>query len=178
MDRDFLPFSIPIAGSKTGLTVFVLLCDSDFFARFPDCPVGGGNLEVTVTLDKRPDMALVHFAWTGRLATICDRCTADILLPVTGEWDLVVKYGPEFQEDDEVVVLPPDMTELNVARYIYECALLSLPVRRVYNCEDDVPRPCNMEVLEYLHRLKNEGDSRPEGGDLPFQDLKSQINSN
>ena len=37
-----------------------------------------------------------------------------------------------------------------MAKYIYEYIVLSLPLIKVYDCENDDPLPCDEELLERL----------------------------
>lgn len=178
MERALVPFTIPLTGSKRGVSTFDFLLDREFFACFQESPVEDGALSVTVSLDKRPDVYLFHAELEGRLATTCDRCTADIRLPVQGEYELIVKFGEAPDEDDEVVVLPADTTEFNISRFLYECAVLSLPVRRVYDCQADEPRPCDMDVLRFLHQTSDQPEEPTPGMNHPFGDLLDQLNKN
>jgi uncharacterized metal-binding protein YceD (DUF177 family) len=75
---------------------------------------------------------------------------------------LVVKYGDaEGDEDDEVVFISRDTPEFNVAPYLYEFAVLALPITNTYDCESDPNPPCNRDVLKYLENEADEGKSNP-----------------
>ena len=46
---------------------------------------------------------------------------------------LVVKFGPEFNDDnEEILILPREAFEFNVAQFIYELIVLSVPNKRVH----------------------------------------------
>jgi len=180
MERPLVPFTIPLVGSKKGITSFHISCGDDFLACFPESPFQRGELELDLTLDKRTDMYLCRFEFTGRLATSCDRCTADILLPIEGDYELVIKMGETFEEDEEVVVITQDMAEINVGRFFYEFVVLSVPVSHTYDCEDEDPSPCNLEILSILEAQREipETESPEEGMDNPFRDILNDLNKN
>lgn len=180
MERPLVPFTIPLVGSKKGITSFHISCGDDFLACFPESPFQRGELELDLTLDKRTDMYLCRFEFTGRLATSCDRCTADILLPIEGDYELVIKMGENFEEDEEVVVITQDMAEINVGRFFYEFVVLSVPVSHTYDCEDEDPSPCNLEILSILEAQREipETESPEEGMDNPFRDILNDLNKN
>lgn len=158
----FLPYSIPIQGLKIGVHRFKYTLDSAFFSHFEGSPVETGLVEAELELDKRSDMLLLDFKLDGYSDAECDRCTAAIHLPIEDERQLVVKYGDaEGEEDDEVVFIARDASEINVARYLYEFAVLALPITNTYNCEEDPNPPCNREVLKYLKNDADEGKSNP-----------------
>lgn len=180
MERPLLPFTIPLAGLKLGITTISLRVEDDFFQCFPDSPVQKGGLDLELDLDKRQDMIVATFRFEGRVATTCDRCLADIGLPIEGEQELIIKYGETFKEEDEVIWLSQDMREFNLARFAYEFFILAIPVVRIYECEDDDPRPCDMEMLAALekHQKGPESETEDEETDNPFRNLLDELNKN
>lgn len=158
----FLPYSIPIQGLKAGVHRFKYILDSAFFRHFEGSPIAEGLVEVALQLDKRSDMLVLDFQLEGYSEAECDRCTAAIHLPIRDERQLVVKYGDaEGEEDDEVVFIPREAPEFNVAPYLYEFAVLALPITNTYDCADDPNPPCNRDVLKYLENEANEGKTNP-----------------
>lgn len=158
----FLPYSIPIQGLKIGVHQFKYTLDDAFFRHFEGSPVESGQVEVDLQLDKRSDMLLFDFHFEGYSDAECDRCTAAIKLPVADDRQLVVKYGDaEGEEEDEVVFIPREASEFNLARHLYEFAVLALPITNTYDCENDPNPPCNQDVLKYLEQTAAEGKSNP-----------------
>jgi uncharacterized metal-binding protein YceD (DUF177 family) len=178
MERALVPFTIPLAGSKQGVTDYAYGLGEEFFACFPESPVQQGDISVRLSLDKRPDMFQLHVELEGRVASVCDRCTAEIRLPIEGDYDLILKFGEGFDEDDEVVVLPVETAEFNVAQFLYECVVLSIPVRRVYDCILEEPRPCDRAVLDYLERESERPAGTEPPADNPFGTLLDKLNKN
>ncbi|MEO0006470.1 MAG: hypothetical protein RJA20_666 [Bacteroidota bacterium] len=149
----FSPYSIPVKGLKVGFHSFNFVVDGSFFALFEDSPIGDSSLEFRVELDRRSDMLLFDFEMSGYVRTECDRCTADINMPLEDERQLIVKFGDaEGETEDEVVFIHPESSDFNLASYLYEFAVLSLPITNVYDCQEDSEPPCNFEVLGRLSR--------------------------
>ena len=147
----FVPYSIPIQGLKTGEHRFEFNLDDAFFALFEGSPVQSGSIDVEVELEKRSDMLLFDFVFSGTVKAECDRCTAQIDLPVEDNRQLIAKYGSEeIEEEDEVVFIDREASEFNLAKYLYEFVVLALPITNVYDCQDEVNPPCNFEVLKHL----------------------------
>jgi uncharacterized protein len=154
----FVAYSIPILGLKTGIHQYKFDIDGSFFTNFEDSPIETADIQVSLQLDKRPDMLLLDFELSGFVNAECDRCTAQIALPLEDERQLIVKYGEaEGEEEDEVVFIDRERSEFNVAKYIYEFSVLALPITNVYDCENDEEPPCNFDVLKYLGN-ENDGD--------------------
>lgn len=153
----FSAYSLPIQGLKTGTHSYQYTLDGEFFRHFEDSPIAEALLDAQVELDKRPDMMVLDFVVDGYMETECDRCTAMIKLPLKGHHTLYVKYSDNpGEEDDEVVFIGRDWSDFNLAKYLYEFAVLSLPITNAYDCENEDPAPCNFDVLD---KLKAEGSS-------------------
>jgi uncharacterized protein len=147
----FVAYSIPIKGLKQGLHQFKFSVDSAFFALFEGSPVETGVVDFDVSLDKRSDMLLFDFELSGYCKAECDRCTAQINLPLEDSRQLIAKYGDdEGEAEDEVVFIDREASDFNVAKYLYEFTVLALPITNVYDCQDEPNPPCNFEVLKHL----------------------------
>ncbi|NUQ23547.1 MAG: DUF177 domain-containing protein [Saprospiraceae bacterium] len=154
-----IPYSIPVKGLRLGVHTFKFQIDDAFFQHFEQSPVQQGQVDLTLTLDKRPDMYILEFDFEGSVKTECDRCLAPIDLPIGDAQQLMVKFSEEEEpEDAEVVFIHPEAQQLNVARYIYEFICLAIPMIRVYDCKNDPKRPCNEEMLRYLDNAAQTSD--------------------
>ncbi|MEO0775647.1 MAG: DUF177 domain-containing protein [Bacteroidota bacterium] len=149
-------FSIPIKGLKSGLHEYHFDLDADFFSHFEGSPVSEGQFGVKIALDKRPEMLVLDLDFSGKIPTDCDRCLDAIQLPLSGTYQMVVKYSDlERDPDEEIIYLPWEAPELNVAQYLYENIILALPMIRT--CDELGPdRSCNEDMLKYL-----DGDPSP-----------------
>jgi uncharacterized metal-binding protein YceD (DUF177 family) len=57
----------------------------------------------------------------------------EILIYHQGKMNLIVRFGEEFNDDnEELLILPFGEFEINVSQYIYEMIVLSVPLRRVH----------------------------------------------
>ncbi len=95
-------------------------------------------------------MLLLKFDFKGSITVPCDRCLDSVEIAVEGEEKLIVKFGnEEYDETEEIVVIPIHEHEINVAVYIYEFINLNLPKKRVH--PEDL---CNQEVIERLKKVE------------------------
>lgn len=160
----FVAYSIPIKGLKVGIHQFKYTLDHAFFRHFEDSPIENGNVEVEVVLDKRETILVFDFSLEGYTDAICDRCTAPIQLPLYEDArQLVVKYGDAEgdDDDDEVVFISREASAFQLAPYLYEFAILALPITNTYNCQDDPNPPCNFEILKFLNTSADTSESNP-----------------
>ena len=151
------PYSIPILGLKIGVHHLKYAIDGAFFRHFEGSPLESADVRFEVELDKRADMLLLDFELEGTVRAICDRCTAEIDLPIEDSRQLIIKYGDsEGEEEDEVVFISREASEFNVAKYLYEFTILALPITNTYDCESDPTPPCNRDILKYLEQESDE----------------------
>ncbi len=150
MQEAFLPFNLPILGLHQGIHEYEFRCDPAFFKLFEKSLVESGNFHVNLSLDKKIDMLVLDFGFTGAVAATCDRCLAPIQLPVEGGDQLILKYADGVSDDVDIIFIQKDRDHYNVAEYVHEIIELALPIINKYDCEAEKIRPCDFKVLEVL----------------------------
>ena len=75
----------------------------------------------------------MSFKHKGVVNVPCDLTSEDFDLPIKGQMKLIVSFGEEFNnENEELLILPHGEFEMDIAQYIYEMIVLSVPLRRVH----------------------------------------------
>jgi uncharacterized protein len=177
-------FSIPIKGLNNGKREFQFKIGSKFFKNFEGSQIEEGEFDVHLIFDKKDSFIELTFDFDGTIRTECDRCTASINLPYGDSHFLMVKYTIEDQEEDaEIVYISPETSHFNVSQYIYEFISISIPFHKTYDCENDDPRPCDLDILKRFNLLttetpKAEEVEEKEDKKNPFNDLKNLFNNN
>lgn len=165
MKDGLLPFQIPILGLELGPHSYHYICNDEFFASFEKTLVESGAFEVELELEKNANDIEMNFSISGFLHTDCDRCTAAIRLPLSGEAELVLKYGEKESEDNEIIFITRDRDSYNVADFIHESIELLMPFSNTYDCENDDPMPCDFKVLNLLEeqakKIKTKKEENP-----------------
>ena len=78
-------------------------------------------------------MLEVSFSHKGTVNVPCDLTGEQFDLPIKGKINLVVQFGDEFNNDnEELLILPHGEHQLDLAQYIYEMIVLSIPQKRVH----------------------------------------------
>ena len=147
-----IAYSIPVQGLQDGTHRFEYQVDRSFFENFEDSPIEDGQIQLELEFDKRPDLYVLWFRFEGTIRTECDRCLAEIDLPISGEQRLLVKLRDTdtASDDPEIIFISPEAQKLNVAPYAYEFICLALPLIKVYDCEEDENRKCDEDMLAKL----------------------------
>ncbi len=168
-------FSIPLEGLKEGKREFIFQLDNAFFAEFENSPVKSGDFEARIDLEKKSNLIKLDIDITGSMGTPCDRCLADIALPLQMEDHLTVKYTDEASVEEEVIYITRDTHHLNVAKFLYECVCLHLPLIKVYDCREEEPYPCNEKILD---KIAGEAEEEENGSNPIWDQLKHDFNNN
>jgi uncharacterized protein len=151
MKSNLKQFSIPIKGLKQSFYQFDFQLDKSFFSAFEESVITDGDIDVKMELHRKTSHLELNFDFEGTIKSECDRCLVGIDLPVEGQNRIIVKFAEDQQEDeDEIIYIHPEAHELKVAHYIYEYVTLAVPMRKVYDCENDENPPCDETMLSYL----------------------------
>jgi uncharacterized protein len=167
MKNPLSEFSIPILGLKQSHYEFDFQLDQSFFSNFEESLVQNGNINLKVELERKTSHLEFSFDFEGTVKADCDRCTAQIQLPIEGQEQLIVKYSEEPQDDeDEIIYIHPETPELNIAQFVYEYINLAVPLKKAYDCENDENPPCDFKTLAYLEKNIGEAsvENEPENG--------------
>ena len=146
-------YILPIAGLSIGYHDFEYEIDDKFFENFDFSEVKKGCVKVNLNVEKHEREFILTFKFAGSVYIPCDRCNDEFEQAIENEVVIYLKYGHEYEEEsDDVIVIPSEEGEFDVASLIYEYIILSLPIHRVH---EDVSQ-CNQEVIEYLERTEVE----------------------
>lgn len=146
-------FLIPFVGLKLGKHHFEYQINKKFFEDFDYNEFQNSDIKVTLVLDKKSNMLELDFKHKGTVNVPCDLTSEDFDLPVKGKMKLIVRFGEEFNDDnEELLILPHGEFEINVAQYIYEMIALSIPQKRIHPGVKD--GTLQTEALRKLNELK------------------------
>lgn len=146
-------YSISFTGLKEGNHTFEYKIDKTFFDKFSYEDFNKANVDVKVFLNKKPALMEFCFKVKGTVNVPCDLTNEPFDQQVEGELNLVVKFGEEYNDDDdEVLIIAYDEFQVNIAQYIYELIVLSTPEKRVHPKVLD--GTMKSEVLDKLRELE------------------------
>jgi uncharacterized metal-binding protein YceD (DUF177 family) len=126
-------FLIPFIGLKLGKHPFEFQINKAFFDKFEYHEYENCAIQVNVILEKKSTMLELSFKHKGTVTVPCDLTNEIFDLPIKGKIKLVVTFGEEFNDDnEELLVLPHGEHQIDIAQYIYEMIVLSVPFKRVH----------------------------------------------
>ena len=145
-------YLIPFIGLKLGKHHFEYQISNAFFEIFDYDEYENSDIKVNVVLEKKNTMLELSFSHEGSIYVPCDITGENFDLPVQGNMNLIVRFGEEFNDDnEELLIVPFGEFEINVSQYIYEMIVLSVPLRRVHPGVQD--GSLKTEALDKLNEL-------------------------
>ena len=125
-------FLIPFIGLKLGKHQFDYQINNTFFDRYDYHEFENCDTKVDVVLDKKSTMLELSFKHKGTVTVPCDVTGELFDLPIKGKIKLVVQFGDQYNdENEELLILPHGEHQIDIAQYIYEMIVLSVPFKRV-----------------------------------------------
>lgn len=154
-------YVIPFRGLSAGVHSYQWEINGSFFEADEYSDILVASVEVSLLLDKSDRLMKLDFTAQGELTIPCDRCMAPLEVDVDCERTIIARETSSDEEgDDDLIFLNSHDYQLDVAEWIREMILLSLPMRNVH--EDN---ECDPEVLAQLEKMR-------EGGNKPFDETK------
>ena len=145
-------FDISFIGLKQGNHEFKYELRDSFFEHFGFNEFYNADLTIQASLSKRSSMMELILKGSGTVSVNCDLSNEPFKMNLIPELNLVIKFGKEYNdENDELLVLPHGEHRFNIAQYLYEMTVLSLPQKRIHpGVEDGSLESPLLEKLEDL----------------------------
>ena len=161
-------FVIPFVGLSAGNHRFSFSVNDAFFDAFEYSQIKSANVKIDLDLNKMERMLVLNFSITGTIRATCDRCLDEFDLPVEGDEEFFVKFGDEFkEEDDNVMIIPESESHLDISPLIYDYLHLMVPYRVVHPDDAQGNSTCDTDIIKRITEIK-----APEGQDARWEKLK------
>lgn len=146
--------------------------NDDFFGAI-DGLVNRGNIKTTVDCKCTGSMYKFMIHSVGSVIVPCDRCLADLELRIDTVDELVAKLGEEYSDEGDCVIVPESEGILDLAQYIYEFIVLSMPIVCTHE-----PGKCDDAMMQELsrHQATRSGQEDDENGEFN-EDADTDVDS-
>lgn len=173
----FSLYNIPLKGLAEGVHKFEYILDDQYFKLIGDADsdIKRGVVNVEVSVKRISSTFEFNFTLSGAVYVPCDRCLDDMTIDIDNKNRLVVKFGQEYSEEsDEIVIIPENEGEINIAWFLYEFVTLSVPMKHVHP-----PGKCNKMMSSKLSKHKavsNDDDSDEDDIDDSIEEIDTDSN--
>jgi uncharacterized metal-binding protein YceD (DUF177 family) len=169
-------YLIPFIGLKIGKHQFDYQVDNTFFAHFDYDEFNDASIKVSVVLEKKSTMLTLEIKHKGTVNVPCDVSGEEFDLAIKGKLNLIVKFGDTYNDEhEELLILPHGEFQVNVAQYIYESIVLSVPLRRIHPGIKDGSLTDVIEKLEALAPKENKAIEQNNDIDPRWENLKKLL---
>lgn len=162
-------YLIAYKGLKPGLHTFCFDVDRELFEAYDSTEIKDGACQVEVDAMRSETMLELSVMITGEVVVACDRCLEDCRIPIQYEGTLLVKFSEELREyDGDVMWLSPMESDIDLAQYIYESIVLSLPYQRTHpegECDPEMQRYFRIISGEEFSAIEAKAEAVPQSGE-------------
>ena len=141
-------YKVELKNLSPGVHEYEYFLENKFFVDIDGDEVQKGKVKVNLTVKRTSMVFDMNFQLEGIVYVPCDRCLDDMELPVSTQNKLVVKFGKEYaEESEEIVIIPEEEGEINLAWFIYEFIALAIPMKHIH-----APGKCNNAMSSKLKK--------------------------
>ena len=167
-------FVLSFFGLKEGTHTFEYRIDKQFFESYSFDEFLDADFNVVLNFTKKSTLLELHFESNGKAIVACDVTNEPFDLSMEGSLDLVVKFGEEFNDDhEEVLILPHGEHQLDLSQYIYEMIVLAVPLKKIH--PGIVDGSLKSDILNKLEELSPGKNKEIDEIDPRWEDLKKLL---
>lgn len=134
--KELTKYDIDIYGLPQKQHVYEFESGHAFFNEMQQEIITNGHFAAHLTLDKSATLIQLAFRIKGTVELTCDRTLALFDEHFDIEKRLILKFGDYNEElSEDIELINRNTPRINVARYIYEFIVLSLPVKKLHPSE-------------------------------------------
>lgn len=154
-------FEIAFVGLKPGVHEFEYELDDQFFIDRGAKDFANASANVKLFLEKHQGFLMMRFEVGGKASVTCDRCGNPLQIDLWDEFKMLVKLveNPEEmneqEEDPDIYYISRNESHIDVAMWLYEFVLLSVPMQKMCSPEEMGGPQCNKEVLDKLKAMES-----------------------
>ena len=146
-------YVISFRGLKEWKHQFEYKIDSKFFEVYQYEDILDADVSVRLEFIKKSTLLEVNFDVKGKVKLACDVTNELYQQPVNGQFNLTVKFGDAYNDEDEnILIITHDAYELDISQYIFEIIVLALPTKRIHPGVTD--GTLKSDILDKLEELR------------------------
>ncbi|MDR2824263.1 MAG: DUF177 domain-containing protein [Prevotellaceae bacterium] len=146
--------------------------NNEFFKKIDSPEVERGSIKATVEARRKSQSFELKISLNGYVIVSCTRCLDDMRQLITHHETLMVKFGEEFGEEDDTVIVPGTDGYINLAWFFYEMIVVNIPIKHIHAAGE-----CNNAMRQKLKkhsvRSLNDDDENDDNDDFDSDMLDS-----
>ena len=152
-------FKIDLKALPQGVSILEFKLDDSYFKAIDAPDIQRGELSSSLSISRTGDFFELNFHTEGIVHIPCDICLDDMEQSIETDDRLLVRFGEDYSEEDDLVIVAENEGILDVAWFIYEFIALNIPIKHVH-----APGKCNPAMIEMLqeHSAARSGEEEEE----------------
>ena len=152
-------FKIDLKALSQGASILEFKLDDSYFKAIDAPDIQRGELSSSLSISRTDDFFELNFHTEGIVHIPCDICLDDMEQSIETDDRLLVRFGEDYSEEDDLVIVAENEGILDVAWFIYEFIALNIPIKHVH-----APGKCNPAMIEKLneHSAARSGEEEEE----------------
>ena len=152
-------FKIDLKALPQGASILEFKLDDSYFKAIDAPDIQRGELSSSLSISRTDDFFELNFHTEGIVHIPCDICLDDMEQSIETDDRLLVRFGEDYSEEDDLVIVAENEGILDVAWFIYEFIALNIPIKHVH-----APGKCNPAMIEKLqeHSAARSGEEEEE----------------
>ena len=150
-------YNIVLKDLKSDSTKFEFELDDVYFKKIDSPEVQQGNVKAKVTVVKKTTLFELSFYLDGVIQIPCNRCLDDMNQPIQYKEKLQVKFGENFSEEGDIVIVPESDGAINIAWFLYEFIVLNIPMKHVH-ATGECNKTMATKLKKHITRQKDDDD--------------------
>ena len=166
---DLEEFNISFSSLKAGSNPFSFEINKMFFEFFNPAFPFDGTISIDSDIRKETHLLDIRMKLSGESSVSCDRCLDKIILHFNQSYQNYIKFDHVEEEviKDDVIFIPYESYEYNIAFIIYENFMLNYPKRNIHK-----DNHCNPEQVKIIEAYSNSDHSHKFDYDPRWDALK------
>ena len=155
---------------KEGVSTLDFSLGDAYFDSLDEDEIKRGNICVSVDVKRTENYFELNIHTEGTVVIPCDICLDDMDQAIETDDRLIVKFGEEYSEDDDLITIDEREGTLDLAWFIYEFIALNIPAKHVHT-----PGKCNaamIKVLEEHSATRSSGEDEETAVDPRWNELE------
>ena len=170
--KELKEFCVPFSSLNLGSNSFKNKIDITFFEAFNYSNPHDCDIDVVIDFRKEVHLMDLRINYKGITNITCDRCLGKMELNIDGDFNSIIKFSHVESEiiKDDIIYLPYESHQFNIAPIIYEHYILNFPKRNIHQNQD-----CDTIQLDLIekHTKKNKSEISDPRWDI-LKDLKNK----
>lgn len=161
----FDKYKIDLKGMQADSVTYEFVLDNLYFSHIDAPEIQKGKVNVVLTVKRTSRAFELNFQTDGMVWVPCDRCLDEMELSVSSTDKLMVKFGQTYAEEgDNLIIIPEEEGEINVAWFIYEFVVLTIPMKHVH-----APGKCNKAMTSKLNKHLRTNSNDEDGDESTYE---------